>query len=81
MSTSHPCPLTQAFEVIHTEVRRLQRENGELRMKNNQKEAAITLVMGERDDLKKQVGQLRGMLRRKCGDAAVDGLIDQAVGA
>jgi hypothetical protein len=69
MSTSHPCALTQAFDTIHETVRRLQRENNELRMKNNQGTAALELCVRERDDARWQVKQLQGALARKFGTA------------
>jgi hypothetical protein len=57
---------------MHEEVRKMQRENNELRMKNNQRAAALELVTKERDDLQWQVKQLQGALARKFGKTGVD---------
>lgn len=67
MSTSHPNPVCQAFDVIHEEMRRLNRENADLRKRANQKEAAISILADRNKDLERHVTQLRGALARKFG--------------
>lgn len=63
--SNHPSPVAQAFDIIHEEMRMLRRVNGELRKQVCQKDAAISIVMQERDDLKRQVLQLRGQCHRQ----------------
>lgn len=74
MSTSHPCRLTEAFDTIHDEVRKLQRENNELRMKNNQAAAALEICARERDDALRQSRNLQNALARKFGTQADGGV-------
>lgn len=67
MSTSHPSPVHAAFDVIHEHVRKVERENMEMRAKVNQLKANFELAVQERDDALFQVRQLRGALARKFG--------------
>lgn len=67
MSTNHPSPVTQAFDVIHAEMRRLQCENADLRKQVNQKQATNTLLAERCEDLSRQNAQLRGHCARKFG--------------
>lgn len=72
MSANHPNPVCQAFDVIHDEMRRLQRENAELRKQVNQKEAAIGILTDRNKDLERHATQLRGALARKFEAGGVD---------
>lgn len=67
MSTNHPSPVAQAFDTIHEEMRRLQRENGDLRRQINQKIAALSIATDRNSDLEKHITRLRGAMARKFG--------------
>lgn len=61
----HPDIIRTAFDTLHEEMRRLRRENADLRMRVNQGTAARQLVEQERDDLIRQRDQLRGQCCRQ----------------
>lgn len=69
MSTSNHCLITEAFDTIHNEVRRVRAENLSLRAKVSQTQAALELTQKELADAIWQVQKLRGALARKFGVA------------
>lgn len=73
MSTSHPSPVHQAFDVIHEHVRKVERENLSLRAQASQARANVELLTKELADAQWQVTQLRGALARKFGVPAAGG--------
>ena len=72
MNDSQACRITEAFDTIHNEVRRIRAENLSLRAKASQAQAALEIAQKELADAKWQVQQLRGALARKFGAVGVD---------
>lgn len=64
MSTDHPNKVSEAVNTIFEEMRRLQRENLELRAKLSQKQACLELTTQERDDARTQHQRLRDHYHR-----------------
>jgi hypothetical protein len=64
MNGDHVGDVDQAFNIIHEERRRMRGENIQLRSKVNQQAAQLDIIKTERDDLRKQVAQLRAHVLR-----------------